>query len=51
LPSLGINRRDVAAFESIADGARESEILRCRLATMLKSDDVIYLVFGQRELF
>ena len=51
LSSFEINRRDAAPFESIADGATESKILRCCLATMFKRDDVIYLVLGQRELF
>ena len=51
LSSFEINRRDVAPFESIADGATESKILGCGLAAMFKRDDVIYLMFGQRELF
>ena len=50
MSSFGINRRDVAPFKSIADSATQSEILSGCLAAMFNRNDVIYLMFGQRQL-
>jgi hypothetical protein len=51
LPVFRIYRGDVTAFESIADGTTQCEILCHCFAAMLCCDHVINLVFRQRESF
>jgi hypothetical protein len=45
LSGCGIYRSDITAFEPVADGATEGEILLHRLAAMLDCDHAINLVF------
>ena len=51
LSGFGIYRSDVTAFEPVADGATQGEILHNRLTAMLYCDHVINLVFREREPF